>query len=234
MLWQKISEEIGSAAGERFRRYDVPEANHRFSLRYRLRKRRMLREFQRARADTAVSVNTASRPILHKRGLRGVCYTLAIAFTAAMIMLVTGSTDEVVSESFWLKRYSDNTRLMTVNTEGSPEVIEELYYPQGFPSEYRLIQSDVFEHISAFYMYENVDGDTATFTQYVKSCFDTHFDNEHDNPLEFMMINAREAYYWHRDEYGILVWDQGDYILEAGGRFTKDELAELVLSAKIH
>ena len=63
--------------------------------------------------------------------------------------------------------------------------------------------------------------------------YNQHFDNEHNNDLEYINFDGQEAYYKGSDEYSVFIWDNGDYIFAISGNLTKTEIVELAKTLKM-
>lgn len=138
-----------------------------------------------------------------------------------------------VYNSFSHKDYSDHTELFAVNAENCPKTIEYVYYLPEIPEGY--ILSEQIISVKSVYTTYFKNNRGMTFEQYVKEDYYKYFDNERSASEEFEIDN-HTAIYWYvknsKSNFGSVVWDHGDYILEVGGDFTKDELVELLKSVK--
>lgn len=156
---------------------------------------------------------------------------------AAVLFFATVTVTAGAGAMFGFKRNEQRgyTELLTVNAENSPKVIENVYYLPMIPEGYIFYEDDSNEY-SVYKSYKNPDiNGIMTFSQYLKEGYKENFDNEHCS-LEELEINGHYALYLDCSDrehvYGIIVWDNGDYILEVSGNFTKDSLADLAKSAK--
>ena len=87
-------------------------------------------------------------------------------------------------------------------------------------------ESNINEIIAADYLYlDSQTGKKILFEQYVKSRYNQHFDNEHNNDLEYINFDGQEAYYKGSDEYSVFIWDNGDYILLASKSNPRTDMA---------
>ena len=77
--------------------------------------------------------------------------------------------------------------------------------------------------------------ETFDLTQHVKKSYSSNFNTEHKD-LNEVDINGHTGLYidFSENEFNssILVWDNGDYIIEIGGDLSKDVLVNLAKSAK--
>ena len=157
------------------------------------------------------------------------------SWLAAVIFLAVVSITAVAGVvSFIEKRNNDNTELFATDFGGCPDTLENLYYLSGIGDNYVLQESNINEIIAADYLYlDSQTGKKIVFEQYVKSQYNQHFDNEHNNDLEYINFDGQEAYYKGSDEYSVFIWDNGDYIFAISGNLTKTEIAELAKTPKM-
>ena len=160
---------------------------------------------------------------------RTACVLAAVIFLA--VVSITAVAGVV---SFIEKRNNDNTELFTTDFGGCPDTLENLYYLSGIGDNYVLQESNINEIIAADYLYlDSQTGKKILFEQYVKSRYNQHFDNEHNNDLEYINFDGQEAYYKGSDEYSVFIWDNGDYIFAISGNLTKTEIVELAKTLKM-
>lgn len=158
---------------------------------------------------------------------------IAVILCAA---LLAGFILVYVSKSFSGPVNEDNTQLFAINTENCPETIEYEYYlpelPEGFEMMYHSLSSfDVYTN------YKNeLTGKTIMLYQSTKNIYERHFNTE-GYEFEDIEINNHEGVFIDRfdSEYTtfIIIWDNGDYILELIGNLPKNDLINLAKSAKI-
>lgn len=134
-----------------------------------------------------------------------------------------------------MKNHKDNTELFAINTENCPVTLEKMYYLSGLSEDYVLYEEDICKEISSCYIYRNttIPNDEIVFIQNVKYLYKAHFDNEHDNNLEYMVYDGCDAYFKSHGSYSILVWDDGEYIFEISGNMNKLEMMKLGRTLKI-
>jgi len=160
---------------------------------------------------------------------RTACVLAAVIFLA--VVSITAVAGVV---SFIEKRNNDNTELFATDFGGCPDTLENLYYLSGIGDNYVLQESNINEIIAADYLYlDSQTGKKIVFEQYVKSQYNQHFDNEHNNDLEYINFDGQTAYYKGSDEYSVFIWDNGDYIFVISGNLTKTEIVELAKTPKM-
>ena len=187
------------------------------------------------RNDCKLKPYIGSKPHYHFRfSKRNIIVLFAVIFLAA---LVGCGVTYFTSKNFYGKVNADNTELFVINTENCPATIEDKYYLPCLPDGYEVSGTDstpFYEWIS----YENpATEQTLTFCQFAKVSFDsTHYDTENQKFQE-ININGHSGlcldYSSQGYNYAVIVWDNGDYIFELFGEYSKNELCDLVKTAKV-
>ena len=162
---------------------------------------------------------------------------LLIAIIAAFLALLTGcAVAYFISNSFRGEVHEDNTELFVIDTSNCPSIIEERYFLSALPEDFEIIDEFSTPFIE-YVCYENKNSDTITFTQFVKSEFDSrHYNTEYN---DFIEVEINGCYGLCLDlsnnehTFSGIIWDNGDYILELSGKITKNELIDLAKSAEI-
>lgn len=131
------------------------------------------------------------------------------------------------------KDYPDHTMLLAANAQNCPKTIETVYYLPEIPEGYELYEENYrIPYVTIFYE-NNTTKRSMAFCQDVKEGYAVNFDNEH-HTFEEVDINGRYGLYQkpndENDISGTIVWDNGDYILQISGNFTKDQLLDLAKS----
>lgn len=202
---------------QEFSEFDNPP-KHFFSLRHRKAMKKILYPYN-------VSTPTVNRSIpLKKR--------VIIALLVILLSALGITTVAAISRGFTRKEHRDNTELFTVNAENAPKIIESVYYLPEIPEEYELYET-VSDNWSVSTSYMNYDTNRGmVLFQTVKEGYIGHFDNEH-HAFEEVDVNGHYGLYLFDSNGGLIVWDNGDYVLEISGDFNKDELLNLAKSAKV-
>lgn len=170
--------------------------------------------------------------------VRNVQKRIIVALVVIILAVFTGFTAAYfISRSFQGEVHKDNTELFPIDMENGPTVIEDKYYlselPEGFEEDY----SDTTPYYK-FIRYENRHtGQTITFKQWTKSYFDPVHYNAKTDELEEVDINEHCGIFLDlsNDELNrtLLIWDNGDYIIEISGKLSKEDMIDLAKSAKI-
>lgn len=205
---------------EEFAEYETSE-EHKFSLRHRRKMKKLFREFDKKYA-LDISEKKTTQP--RRR--------IAAVVIAATIFLVSCVTVGALTIGFRYIQKSDHTEIFNIDYENAPLTIEYLYYISDLPEEYKLIDSDVNIDLSADFFYETEDGRIFKFNQVVKSVYKSYINTERYKMEEIIIDNKNGVYIAFENE-SLLVWDNGDYVLEIYSDLTKDNMIDLAKSAKI-
>lgn len=130
---------------------------------------------------------------------------------------------------FWGYDHSDNLELFVENRENGPQVLEELYkveVPDGF--EIGMYSNASGKSLDVSY-YQADGSDEIMFSQTVRSCYNTHYDNEHWDIEQCTIAGYRGIMF--RGECSELVWDNGEYILEVYGTLPIEQLMKIAETA---
>ena len=205
---------------------NIEEVAPRFSIKHRIAMKKIFRKF----ADNAYNrsssnqlVYVPSKPISIRKRL------IIVAIIIIGMAILTGFVIMFISNGFKGKVYHDNTHLFAVNTEGCPTTIEKEYELSVLPEGYDLYKSNSGDTIIQK-VYQNNVGERIIFTQYVKSEFNPHINNELVN-IQEIKINVCDAISAEHNFDGIvnsmIIWDNENYILQISGKFNKTELENL-------
>ena len=207
---------------DEFAEFDIPQ-EHRFSLRHRIKMRRIFSLYRK----NMRKLNTSG--IKFRRQL------IAALIIIILLTIVTGCAAIIISH-FVIMEHDNNTQLKAGDFSGGKEIIEEIYYiyalPDGFEcvNELKPEMSGGSEH---WITYTN-DNLVIAFFQSTKESYDAHYSAE-ESDLEHITINGYSALYidyGSEIDSGTIIWDNGDYIFEVTGTFPKNKLIELAESVK--
>lgn len=222
----EICEEEIAELNERL--YFKPSLSHRFAM------KRIFALFEKKTHET-----TSNSPMVLTSQSKHLHLTKRLIIIFAVIIcaiMLTGFMLVYFSKNFHGTVYNDNTQLFSVNTENCPTTIEYEYYLSNLPDGFEMVEYD-----SSFYdvyiLYENASSEQIiTLSQYTKEKFTPHYNTEHNN-FEEIVINDHYGLFidFGYDEHfsSIVVWDNGDYILEISGDLPKEHLVNLAESAKV-
>lgn len=224
-IFESIIEEYADREWEKYS--NVPE--HKFSLKHRLAMKRILRRYEK---------NTRKLRPNSDIEIRNVRRRAAVVVLAIIFAVLSGCTAAYfISQSFRGEVHSNNTELFPIKLENCPTVIEEKYYLSELPDGFEIV-STRSNPFSMTLIYENKQtGQKIEFDQWVKSEFgSTHYNTENGKLLE-VEING---YYGvlielskDQNNWIMVLWDNGNYILELSGNLAKEDVLNLAKSTKL-
>ena len=204
------------------------------SLRHRLAMKRIF-----ALCEKKTHITVSVPPIIQTSQSKHLHLSKRLIILFAVIMcaaLLTGFMLVFFSKDFHGTVYNDNTQLFAVNTENCPITIEYEYYLSDLPDTFKMVEHDLTR--TDFYVrYENTSsGQVITLTQYTKNGFNTHYNTEYHN-FDEIEINGHSGVCLDISngecDGSIVIWDNGDYILEIAGNLSKNHLVDLAKSTKV-
>ena len=208
------------------------DSGYTFSKRHNRRMKKIFRIYEKN--VRKLNIANGEKPVSKVRFNRK---TVMIAIMAIILALVAGCAVAMfVSDAFNGRIYSDNTEIFPINTSGCPETIEETYCLGEIPDSFELV--DCYKTVSSvYYAYENKKTNhSISFRQLIKKGYSTHLSTDRGK-LESIKINGYDGVYIFFEEddiiYSIVIWDNGEYILELLGNLHKEEAIKLAESAKI-
>lgn len=198
---------------------------HRFSLKHKIRMRKIFSLYKKNTKHYNTSLYTMSVKMSLK-------WALIVIILAALTV-----TAAAVTITFLRKEHEDNTQLFAANIEGAPIILEEIYYLSAVPNGYECT-TDNISNVDHTQIYTFKDTDISfMFYQCVKSEYSKHYDNERSNLKETKLGSYPAILYIddsEKDEIvSLIVWDNGDYIFELVGGFSEKDLRTLAESVKI-
>lgn len=204
------------------------------SLRHRFAMKRILSLFTE---KTYVTVNNPPMvPTWQSKHLRLSKRLIIIFVVIICAAMLTGFVLVYYSKNFHGTVYIDNTQLFAVNNENCPVTIEYEYYLSALPDGFEMIERDS-SSFDVYTLYKDASfNQIITLYQCVKKNFSPHYNTE-NHIFEDVEINGHSGVCidFSHDEYfsSIIVWDNGDYILEIDGDLSKDVLLNLAKCAKV-
>lgn len=205
---------------EEFAEYEKSE-EHKFSLRHRRKMKKLFREYEKKYASNVLE----KKPVRFRR-------RVAAVVIAAVVLITSCFTVGALTGGFKFTPKTDHTEIFNIDYENAPQTIEYLYYISALPDEYKLTTADVDIALSAYFYYETDDEHIYYFGQIVKSVYKSYINTE-KYKMEEVIINNKNGVFIAFESESLLVWDNGDYVLEIYGNFTKDEMLNLAKSVKI-
>ena len=209
---------LQEACEREFAEFETGE-KHVFSSRHRRQMKKLLRKYYSPpKTDTVIKMPVRKRIII------------AICVIILATILCVGVV-AIATNGFKFYKKQDHTETLTVNWENSPKTIDYVYYLTALPEKYELVESDINVTIATF-IFEDNNGNFLKLRQLVKENAPTYYNTEGYN-LEETTIGDLNGFFVGYEGELLLVWDNGDYIIELLGNFTKEELLDLAKSAEI-
>lgn len=232
---ENILEEIVAESYRReYEQYNnAPE--HNFSIKHKLNMKRIFARYTR-------NVNKQIQP---KRHLDETAYghnlslrqKLLVAVLVIILMsLLVGWVSVYISKDFHGKVYHDYTQIFPIDTDNCPQRIECRYELSEIPDGFELVET-VSSPVAVSTKYHNKStGVTFAIIQNVKSHYEPNINTEH-HKIEEIDIKGHVGLCvdFSDDEHSsaLIIWDNGDYIIDIGGDLPKNELEKLAKNTKI-
>lgn len=213
---------------------NVPE--HKFSLKHRLAMKRIFaryeRNVQRLQKKQPIHSFTESE---YKPHLSLKQRLLLVTIVIILMTFLVGWVVVFVSEKFHGTVYHDNTLLTAVDIDNCPQTIDYKYSLISVPEGFELIDTNS-SPIDVYTLYMNKQTkQTITLFQTVKADFSSHYNTE---GYEIKEVKANGKIILFID-FGdkifnrtLVVWDNGDYIIEILADLDKDQTLDLCDIAK--
>lgn len=210
---------------------DAPE--HKFSLKHRLAMKRIFKRWER---NTQYLRSDYAQKTLSEK-FRPAPKRLLMILVIILLAMIAGCSIAYVTRGFNIEVQGGHTVLTVINAEDCPMVIEDKYYLSKVPNGFE-IHTDRTNPCSKIMLYENEQtGQTIKFNQICKSLFasQTYYTGEYG--FVEIEVNGHSGVLqeWIGNECNVtyILLDIGDYILESESTLPKDELLDLVKSAKL-
>lgn len=214
---QLLKQALSEVAALRFEQ--IPETRHIFSLRYRIRKHKLLRSLEHQPA-----------PGQREHTGRIKLKYLLLAIIMACVLALAGFTGYYIISGFKFTTKPTNTQVLTTGWEKAPIFIEQCY-SIDVPEEYNVYREETDSNLIYFIEYRNNDT-FIRFEQYAKKSFNATYNTE-GYDYEEIDDGKIKGFYIRWEDYGALVWDNGDYVLEIKSTLSKEETIELAKTARI-
>ncbi len=211
---------------------NAPE--HKFSLKHRLAMKKIFKLYEKNTECLRPKMKlNASKPKT-KLTLKSALFIVLMIFLAA---LVGCTAAYFISQSFRGDVHNDFTRIFPINTENCPATIEEKYYLSELPDEFEIFDT-ASNPFREYIRYKNMNTEQSiSLTQWTKSEFGTYNLNTEKYKIEEIDIDGHYGLYvdFCHDErtHSLVLWDNGDYILELSADLPKNETINLAKSTKV-
>lgn len=211
------------------------------SLRHRLAMKRIFARFDRNMRKLRNTRSTGETPII-ERGTRRYSIKQRILITMLIIILLTflvGCVNAIVkfvSEHFNGTVYEDNTQLFVINLDNCPQTIEYQYALTNVPDGFELIET-LSSTTNVYTLYLNeLTGQSITIQQWIKTHYTPHYNTE-KRTFEENEINGTTVLFIDlssdKRNNSVLIWDNGDYIIEISADLDKNSALNLLDIAKL-
>lgn len=231
-----FKEILGEFVKRNYAEFDnAPE--HKFSLKHRLAMKHIFSRYERNVHDLRKNKKTETPFTNIYKPHTNLKQRLIIVTVIVILMtLLVGWVVVFVSGNFRGTVYKDRTQLFAVNLKNSPQAIEYKYALVSVPEGFEMTKTDLSPiHVYTLYT-NNSTKQTITLRQWVKSNYEPNYNTE-KYQLENIQVNNNDGlcmnYGDDRHSRTILVWDNGDYIIEVLGDLTKEDIMNLSKINKI-
>ena len=217
---------LGEALERELAEYNnVPE--HKFSFHHKLAMKRILS------VEKPAPKSSVKRCKIQTHSLKR---SLIIAAVLVFLAVIVGAVVVFRSERFSGTVYDEYTRILSTNIEGSPKTIEYRYALASVPEGYEVVDMNTSQtDIHTVYEHKPT-GNTIVLRQWVKNEFSPNYNTEH-HPLEEVNINGNAGlcidFGDNEFQHVVVVWDNGDYIIEIYADLDKKTLLNLAETTKI-
>lgn len=195
---------------------------HLFSLRHRRMMRKLFKELD------ANPKSEATTEVYTYKAKKRLPVALVIAIIFSVLLSITAAAFAIYS--FGFKKQSDHTIAFSENIENAPTAIKYVYVIEalqaGFTETDRTT-GNTFVNISY------ADNESTLFlVQTVKEKYKCNYNTE-GYEIQKLDVNGHDGFLIEFNGYNIIIWDNGDYILELHSTLDKNELQDLAKSTKI-
>lgn len=127
--------------------------------------------------------------------------------------------------------------MFPLNTENCPDTIQEKYYLSELPEGFEIFDISATPTYECVCFIDKSTGQNVSLCQYVKSNFGRMHMNTENQQIEKIDIKGHEGLCIELEGKeqisSVVLWDNGDYILEVGANLSKNEVINLAKSTKI-
>lgn len=212
-----------------FSRYDNPLA-HKFSIKHSRAMKRIFSIYQKNTSHFYKDNEKTSEYIIRYHWSRKKVLIIAII---AFLAILAGCAAVFYSlGGFSMDIHKEYTKLFPIDLNDCPETIEYVYYLPELPEGYEIFDKDQND-VYVYTAYINNDtGQTITIIQYVKSYFESHYNTEY-NEFEKITIGQHIGIGLAGKNAYVIVWDNGDYVIEVSADLTKEDVLKLAKNTKV-
>lgn len=228
MSEKMFKEILAESAQWEYAEFDnVPE--HKFSFKHRLAMKHIFARFAKNvrqlenKSEAHMTIKYKSRLNLRQR-------IIIVMLIVILMALLVGWVAIFVSEKFHGTVYRDNTQIIAVDIENCPQTIEDQYVLAYIPDGFEMIET-IPTPTNVYTLYFNqLNNQTITLYQSVKTDFSPHYDTENFY-IEEVDVNGRTVlcidFGDETFSQSLVLWDNGDYIMEVVADLDKSETLNL-------
>lgn len=192
------------------------ETEYEFSPRHQRRMKKLFRQYNETNSVKTKSAVRISRKLLY----------IAVIIVSAVLLGITSIA--VATGGFKFEVKPEYTRVLSEGWEKAPATIEYLYQID-VPEGYTLIECDPDFGYSKFQR----NNDYLILNQTVKRDYTATYNTEGYKLEELLLDDNKKAFFIQWEDASVLVCDNGDYILELYGPFSKEEMLALLKTARV-
>lgn len=227
----QMSEEIKNLFIEDLLKDNFRYPEHKFSLRYRIKKNKIIKKYKRE----CLSKNTKEITNFPETKVKiPLKYTFKYILIIIILMAIVGFTVYKYYSGIFVREYDIFSMLSVKCDENSPKVLTERFYIDMDLSEYEREILDDDETVS--WIQYKIDGkiifDVMQTTMEISSNVRLNTENAIIMPTNVAVNDWNGMYYQAYDESYIYFFNCGDYIMSYGGNLDKNEMEKIVKATK--
>lgn len=226
----QISEEIKNLFIEDLLKDNFRYPEHKFSLRYRIKKNKIIKKYKREYLPKNTKETTFFPETKVKIPLK---YTFKYILIIIILMAILGFTIYRYYSGIFVREYDIFSMLSVEYDENSPQVLTERFYIDIDLSEY---EKEIIEDNEFIYWIQYKDGKTEfdvmqTILE-VSSNVRLNTENAIIMPTNVAVNDWIGMYYQSYNESYIYFFNCGDYIMSYAGNLDKNEMEKIVKATK--
>ena len=226
----QISEEIKNLFIEDLLKDNFRYPEHKFSLRYRIKKNKVIRKYKREYLPKNTKETAGFPETKVKIPLK---YTLKYILIIIILMAIVGFTIYRYYSGIFVREYDIFSMLSVEYDENSPQVLTERFYIDIDLSKY---EKEILEDNEFIYWIQYKDGKTEfdvmqTILE-VSSNVRLNTENAMIMPTNVVVNDWIGMYYQAYNESYIYFFNCGDYIISYAGNLDKNEMEKIVKATK--
>lgn len=186
------------------------------------------REFERKMSKLIRLRKKPFYMIINTAGKRAACLIIGI-LVIAMTTIMSVEALRTAFFNFFIEFFDDYATVHSVETENTPENIEDIYDITYDLSDYTIALQD-YNNLYRHLIYNNKEYSIDFFQSVKKSGYSI---NSEKTFISYVTINEYQAlYYTDNHNYNYIMWDNGYYLITIGSNISKDELIKIAESVQ--